>query len=127
PMAGNYQLGYGIAFRLIAGAAALYLAYYFGWRVAYMAMAGVGLVGIVATLLTSETKKAISAEVLEQEERILIYAAKLKRLPDWAKGALVWSYGGIVCPFIDFFKRTGLIGLVILLFIGLFRIGDLTL
>ena len=49
-MLGAYQLGYAIA-RAFAGAGALYIAQGAGWQLAYVTMAALMLVGIVACLL----------------------------------------------------------------------------
>jgi PAT family beta-lactamase induction signal transducer AmpG len=50
-MSASYQLGYRLAL-LCAGAGALYIADFASWRAAYLAMAGLMLVGIVACLLS---------------------------------------------------------------------------
>jgi len=38
-----------------------------------------------------------------------------------------WVIGAIICPFADFFKRNGSFAITILLFIGLFRISDISM
>ena len=48
-MAGAYQWGYRIAM-IVAGAVPLLLAESYGWRLSYAAMAGLMIVGVVATL-----------------------------------------------------------------------------
>lgn len=50
-MAAVYNFGYRLAL-LCAGAGALYLADYAGWRVAYLTMAGLMVVGVTAGLLS---------------------------------------------------------------------------
>ena len=50
-MAATYQLGYRLAL-LSAGAGAFYLAQFAGWRRAYVAMAALMLVGVIAGLLS---------------------------------------------------------------------------
>ncbi len=35
-----------------------------------------------------------------------------------------WLYGAVVCPFLDFFRRIGWFALVILLFIGIYKLSD---
>ena len=52
-MAAVYQLGYRLAM-LCAGAGALYIADFVSWRAAYLAMAGLTLVGILGCLLSPE-------------------------------------------------------------------------
>ena len=54
-------------------------------------------------------------------------AGRLGHLPDWARRALVFVYGAIVCPFVDFFARYGWTAVVLLLFIGLFRLSDIAM
>jgi len=48
-------------------------------------------------------------------------------LPEiWRKFAS-WFIGAVVCPFTDFFQRNGTQALIILLFISVFRISDITM
>ncbi len=54
--AATYQLGYRIAV-LAAGAGALYIAEFGSWPLAYRAMAALGLVGIVTTLIICEPER----------------------------------------------------------------------
>jgi MFS transporter, PAT family, beta-lactamase induction signal transducer AmpG len=55
-MSATYQLGYRLAL-LCAGAGALYIAQFFSWEYAYLAMAGAMTIGIVATISASRSKK----------------------------------------------------------------------
>ncbi len=48
-------------------------------------------------------------------------------MPDWARKALIFVYGAIVCPFVDFFARFGWMAVLLLLFIGLFRLSDIAM
>ena len=126
-MAATYQLGYRTAV-LVAGAGTLYIAEFVDWHAAYQTMAGFALVGIVATLLIAEPKTISSAQTVAREKRVLDYAHRLGAMPDWIKGGLVWFYGGVVCPFVDFFQRNGVFAAIaILVFISLFRISDITM
>ncbi|MGE0151859.1 MAG: MFS transporter [Reyranellaceae bacterium] len=126
-MAATYQLGYRVAV-LAASAGAFYTAQFADWPTAYKAMAGLGLVGIVATLVVAEPKPRSNPQTAAREKRVLDYAARLGRMPGWLKDALVWFYGGVVCPFVDFFQRNGVaVALTILLFISLFRLSDITM
>ena len=47
------EMGYRVG-TLVAGAGALYLAHFYGWRVAYLGMAGVMLLGLTAALVAPE-------------------------------------------------------------------------
>ena len=56
-MSAVYQLGYRLAM-LCAGAGALYIADFASWRAAYLAMAGLMLVGIGGCLLSPPARQA---------------------------------------------------------------------
>ena len=100
-LAATYILGYRIAL-IVGGAGALYLAEFQGWTWAYMAMAALMLLPIVATLLAREP--------VAPEETVV-------RRIDFL-GAF-WQ------PFTSFFKSNGLVlGLVLLAFVGLFKFPD---
>jgi PAT family beta-lactamase induction signal transducer AmpG len=117
PTAGAYQLGYRIAV-LAAGAGALYVAEIHGWRIAYLAMAVLGLVGVVTTLLIREPPAVQTAE------GTLLLPATDGSL---ASRLSAWFAVAVVGPFADYFRRMGWLGVAILGFIGLFRISDITL
>jgi PAT family beta-lactamase induction signal transducer AmpG len=40
---------------------------------------------------------------------------------------MVWAYGAIVCPFVDFFERFRWVGVLLLAFIALFRMCDIAM
>ena len=124
--AATYQLGYRIAI-LAAGAGALYIAAFASWKVAYEAMAALGLVGIVTTLLITEPEKRIAPGTALREGKIAAFAQRHGGLPPMMLDALVWVYGAIVCPFVDFFARFGWLALVLLAFISLFRLSDIAM
>lgn len=124
--AATYQLGYRIAV-LAAGAGALYIAEFVSWLAAYQTMAALGLVGIVTTFVISEPERRSAAGAAELEGKVADFADRLGHLPDWARHALVFVYGAIVCPFVDFFVRYGWLAVVLLLFIGLFRLSDIAM
>ena len=124
--AATYQLGYRIAV-LAAGAGALYIAEYGSWPRAYQVMAALGLVGIVTTLIVSEPERRIVAGTAEREGKVAEFAARLGAMPNWARDALVFLYGAIVCPFVDFFARYRWHAVTLLAFIGLFRLSDIAM
>jgi MFS transporter, PAT family, beta-lactamase induction signal transducer AmpG len=124
--AATYQLGYRIAV-LAAGAGALYIAEFVSWLAAYQTMAALGLVGIVTTLVISEPERRIAAGAAELEGKIAVFAERLGHLPDWVRQTMVFVYGAIVCPFVDFFARYGWMAVLLLLFIGLFRLSDIAM
>lgn len=126
-MAAAYQLGYRVAV-LAAGAGTLYIAEFVDWSAAYKTMATLGFVGIVATLIITEPKIASSPQTIAREKRVLDYAQRLGDMPHWLKETLTWFYGGVVCPFVDFYARNGLaIATLLLVFISLFRLSDITM
>ncbi len=114
-MAAAYQMGYRIAL-IVAGAGALYCAAEYSWAVAYSVMAACMAVGILTSLLTREPVSS----ALENE-------AAAAQLGYFARVAH-WFYSAVGGPFLDFFARNGVkLGLTILLFIGLFRVTDITM
>jgi PAT family beta-lactamase induction signal transducer AmpG len=125
--AATYQFGYGIAARLIAGAGALYMAEYASWPFAYRVMAACALVGFLTTLIISEPERRVAAGTAEREGKIADYAASLGPLPHWLRETLIFLYGAIVCPFVDFFIRYRWHGVTLLAFIGLFRLSDIAM
>jgi len=124
--AATYQLGYRIAV-LAASAGALYIAQFGSWPVAYQTMAALGLVGIVSTLSVAEPEQRVAAGTAEREGKVADFAATLGPLPRWLRESLIFLYGAIVCPFVDFFIRYGWLALVLLAFIGLFRLADIAM
>lgn len=116
PTAGAYQLGYRIAI-LSAGAGALYAAEIYDWNVAYLAMAALGLVGALTTLFIREPPRPTAADQAP--------APDAPRDPASRVGA--WLMTAVIGPFVDYFQRMSWLGVVILAFIALFRISDITL
>ncbi len=115
-MAASYQLGYRVAL-LAASAGALVIGGTAGWPLAYQVMAALMLVGIVTVLLVAEP------EPLSQpmsETMVLKNMTPMSHPSRWLDEA-------IVQPFADFFKRNGSNALLVLLFIGIYRISDMVL
>jgi PAT family beta-lactamase induction signal transducer AmpG len=112
-MAASYQLGYRIGM-ILAGGGAFSLAYFYGWSMAYQIMAGFMLIGVITSLLVSEPPRdAGSDQRMRAVGRIQHY---------WH-----WFRTAVIQPFADFFYRNGWFGLVLLLFIGCFRLSDITM
>lgn len=100
-LAATYTLGYRIGL-ILAGAGALYLAEYRGWTVAYLAMAGLMVLPIIATL---GCREPVAPE------------ATVTRKVDLA-GAF-WQ------PFSSFFSSNGVaLALALLVFVGLYKFPD---
>ena len=102
-LAATYTLGYRIGLQLCGGALVLYLADFAGWRTGYLCMAALALVPAVATLFAPEPP---SSQRIESEARLGVVEAYVK-------------------PFAEFFRRNGwLLGLVLLAFVGLYKLPD---
>ncbi|TYT74915.1 AmpG family muropeptide MFS transporter [Desulfobotulus mexicanus] len=121
-MAASYVLGYRVAI-LAAGAGALHLASGLSWSVAYGVMAFLMGVGIITTFIIQEPDVFVDEETrrLEREMAVLENGEKVSLF----KELRLWFAGAIIGPFADFWQRFRFTGLVILLFIGLFRISDI--
>ena len=125
--AATYQLGYRIAV-LAAGAGALYIAEFGSWPAAYHHHGGAGAGRHRHHARRSPSReKRVAAGTAEREGKIAEFANRHAGLPPALREALVWIYGAIVCPFVDFFARFGWLGLVLLAFIGLFRLSDIAM
>jgi len=125
PMASNYQTGYRIGV-LMAGAGALFIADAANFQIAYVSMALLMLVGIITVLLLDEPETDLQA-AKSREKDLLSAISELVpsgyRLNDFQK----WVLGAVVCPFLDFFRRVGWWALTILVFVAVYRIGDLVM
>ncbi|WP_444921360.1 AmpG family muropeptide MFS transporter [Microbulbifer sp. CnH-101-G] len=122
-MAANYVFGYRVAM-LIAGAGALFIADAFSWSGAYLVMAALMGVGVITCLVVSEpdhSKVNKEADKLQGEwEERLLGKGEHSRLKQWFIRA-------VVCPFVEFFQRNGRFALVLLVFIGIFRLSDIAM
>ena len=112
-MAAMYILGYRIAL-LVAGAGAFYAAEFTSWSGSYLIMAACMAVGVVTTLLIDEPQPN---EPSRQTPSSLLNGVPPRH----------WFVAAVVEPFAEFFKRTGRIALLILLFISIYRISDITM
>ncbi len=125
-MAGTYQLGYRLGM-IVAGGGAFSLAHFYSWSVAYQFMALFMLVGVFCVMIISEPDHSLSRASRETEE------AMLRRLSreDGSDGLVArlrnWFIGAVFSPFADFFARHGMFAAVILAFIMVFRMSDITL
>ena len=124
-MAASYILGYRLAL-LMAGAGALYIADISNWPSAYLTMAASMLIGIVTTVVIHEPE---TAQIVEQEQLRVAeeVSQKYPYLPRTIQRLIAWFVSSVINPFADFFKRNGLLALIILLFISVFRISDITM
>lgn len=73
-MAAAYQIGYQVAL-IASGAGALTAAAGYGWQVAYLVMAGCGLVGVVTTLVIAEPEATLGRVAKALVDPALVHAA----------------------------------------------------
>ncbi len=112
-MSATYVFGYKVAL-LVAGAGALFIADFGGWTLAYLSMAACMAVGMVTVLLIAEPERELPEAIFgKTDSRVL----DLQR----------WFVAAVINPFTDFFHRNGRFALVILLFIAVFRLSDITM
>ncbi len=129
-MAGTYQLGYRIGM-IIAGSLAFVLADQFSWPTAYQFMAVMMLIGVITTLRIKEPDHSVSDNEWATEKRVLDLLQRKEHISGKIGTTFVkvqaWFVGAVICPFADFFVRNGWNALLILSFIAVFRLSDITL
>lgn len=126
-MAAAYQLGYRVAL-IVAGAGALILADVGGWSMAYLVMCACAGVGVLTTLVIWEPDSHSSHSAAMLETRAVDFMQRNAHWPQTLRNGVAWLIGAVVCPFLDFFNRNGVkLALLILAFIGLFRVTDITM
>ena len=125
-MSATYIFGYRLAL-LVAGAGALWAADVYSWSVAYQFMALLVLVGVVTTLLTKEPVSQYQAESLREPAVDAFLERSQGVLPPLLQKLGAWFIGAVACPFIDFFRRNGVLAIWILVFIGIYRLSDITM
>jgi PAT family beta-lactamase induction signal transducer AmpG len=106
-MAAAYQLGYRLAL-ICAGAGALYIAEFVDWRAAYVSMAALMGVGLVASLLAPVVDRPPRAE---------------SREPDGSVKAFSFAEA-IRAPLADLYGRKGALLIPILALVALYRLPD---
>lgn len=125
-MSAAYIFGYRVAL-LVAGAGSLYIAQYVGWVPAYRTMAILTTVGMVTVLFTTEPDHGSVTKAAMSEQRVIDFMMRSQHQPDWLRGLQAWFIGAVVCPFVDFFERNGRFAIVVLVFIGVFRLSDIAM
>ena len=108
-MAAAYQLGYRIAL-LVSGGGALSIGLNFSYGFAYQVMALLMGIGMLTVMVVPEPDHSHRAAVLSPFQ-------------DFGH----WLNNAIVRPFAEFFERFGKQALIILLFIGIYRVSDTVL
>ncbi len=123
-MSATYIFGYRIAL-LAAGAGALYVADFVNWGAAYQVMAALGFVGLITTLLIREPEVNDARPGILAEPAVAAFRAGLPS--GWFGDAQAWFYGAVARPFMDFFQQNGSMAAVILLFVSLYRLSDISM
>lgn len=125
-MAGTYQLGYRIGM-ILAGSMAFVIADIYSWSTAYLCMALFMLIGVISTFIISEPDHTLRDHEWQTEERVISLLQRKQHLPEKFRKLQAWFVGAVICPFADFFARNGWNALLILSFIAVFRMSDITL
>jgi PAT family beta-lactamase induction signal transducer AmpG len=126
-MSAAYAMGYQLAL-LVSGAGALFTASAYGWTTAYCLIALCLTVGMLTTLLMSEPEGHIDRATLAKEARVVVFLERSTHWPSGLRRAMAWLIGAVVCPFVDFFQRSGLrTGLPILALIVTYRLNYSTM
>jgi PAT family beta-lactamase induction signal transducer AmpG len=123
-MAAAYQIGYRAAI-ICSTAGALGLAQVAGWHTSYATMAGLGLVGVITTLLVREPPARVAPVGEHQEQRVQDWLARRTHWPPFARAVGAQFVGAVVCPLTDFIGRFPVrIAALLLLLIGSYRLTD---
>jgi len=140
----SYVFGYRIGMLIAGGLGAFYIAHFFSWPIAYLSMAALMSVGMITVLIVPEPKATQDRPNPLEDAKSRALLTKLYRaipdrigrrltriyeaIPDCICRILAWTYGAVIYPFIDFFIRNGvLLALLILAFVGVYRLSDITL
>lgn len=125
-MSAAYVFGYRLAL-LVTGAGALYLAEFTNWHITYLVMALLMVVGMLAILWADEPPHQSDAERMRNElmlvDDIMGRPMHLQQRPRWQR----WLLSAVICPVLEFFQRNGRFALLILGFIALYRLSDITM
>ncbi len=124
-MSAAYIFGYRVAL-LVAGAGALYIADAVDWPTAYLAMAALMAVGIVTVLIIREPDRHPNPSAQDIEKN-LHQAVHLDQFHSRWQRIQVWMLDAVVAPFVEFFRRNGVVALWLLLFISVYRLSDITM
>jgi len=124
-MAATYVFGYRVAL-LVAGAGAFYIAEFSNWENAYIAMASLMSIGMIATLFIKEPEHKID-EATGQLENKLEQALGIRQKQGFSHSLGAWFSDAVISPFVEFFSRNGKSGLTILLLIAVYKMSDITM
>lgn len=114
-------LGYRIG-TLIGAAGALYIAAFYGWNYAYMAMVLCIFLSFLVILFNPEPEVLTSDLMRDRQEKALEFLHAHKKMHGFFAKMLAWIYGAVIGPFSEFMQRKDW-GLIVCLIL-LFRFGD---
>lgn len=136
-LAAAYILGYRVAL-LVTGGGALFLADFTSWETVYVVMACFMLVGVLTVLWMKEPRTDESAQKFMAEQvakRLKGIETSMSRSP-WLKWLIfsrrqrhiiAWFSVSVIGPIAEFFIRNRWHGAIILGFIGVYRLSDITM
>jgi PAT family beta-lactamase induction signal transducer AmpG len=125
-MAATYQLGYRVGM-IVAGSMAFVIADLVSWPVAYLSMAVFMLIGLVSTFVISEPDHGDGRDAWKNDVRVVALLSEDGHSSRRLRLLQAWFVGAVISPFADFFRRYGWHALLILSFIAVFRMSDITL
>lgn len=124
-MAATYVFGYRLSL-LVGGAGALYLAEFGDWQVAYQVMALLMSVGVVSTLLVPEPRHYVD-QTVQEIEKALARALGVDARASMFSRLVRWFLDAVVSPFVEFFRRNGRRGFLILALIAVYKMSDIAM
>jgi PAT family beta-lactamase induction signal transducer AmpG len=125
-MSAAYIFGYRVAL-LVAGAGALLIAEDYSWSTSYLAMAGCMSIGFLTVIALREPTHVQDRFAMQLEQDLVLELLGENSNFSGQSKLKQWFLVSVVCPFLEFFKRNGRFALVILLFISVFRLSDITM
>ncbi len=125
-MASTYIIGYRIGI-VVAGAGALYIADAASWSVAYLSMAALVGIGMHTVLLRPEPPRQQGLGRVLFHPRVRHFLRAGASRPEWQRRAGVWLIAAVACPVADFFQRYARLAFALLLFVAIYRIGDIVM
>jgi len=115
-MAASYQVGYRVALQAIAGALAFYIADFISFQFAYLVMAVLMGIGMLTVMLIAEPDVKLEGYSDDRSNG----EQSTFRFSEWFRNS-------VVGPFADFFGQHGYWAIVLLAFIGFYRVSDMVL
>lgn len=123
-LAGTYVLGYRLAL-IATGAGALFIADFTGWTVAYLLMAAMVTIGMLAVAISPEPSTPERLDI--ERDPLVIGFRQRTRLTGFTGDMGAWITGAVVAPLVDFFRRHGWLAVPIIALVGLYKASDLSM